>query len=51
MNWQHDTNVMDRKLAYYKKIQVTEKDPFALFTYLSKAAEIATDFDDGQTQT
>ena len=38
MNWQTDTNLMDKKLAYYKNIQVTEKDPFELFTYLSKAA-------------
>ena len=50
MNWQHDTNVMDRKLEYYKNIKVTEKDPFALFTHLSKAAQAATDYETAPPQ-
>ena len=45
MNWQTDTTVMDKKLAYYRNIKVTEKDPFALFTYLSKAAQKATNYE------
>ena len=45
MNWQTDVTVMDKKLAFYKNIQVTEKDPFALFTYLSKAAEKTTNYE------
>ena len=36
---------MDRKLEYYKNIKVTEKDPFALFTHLSKAAQAVTDYE------
>ena len=51
MNWQHDTNVMDKKLAYYKNIKVTDSDPFALFTHLSKAAQVATEPDYGPIPT
>ena len=39
MNWyQHDIPTMERKVANYKRVTITEKDPFLLFKILQLPA-------------
>ncbi len=39
MNWyEHDIPTMERKVANYKRVTITEKDPFLLFKILQLPA-------------